>query len=121
MLYPNGWVKMAEVTDGTSNTLMVGEVSWKGSGYYRMFNRGYYYENPDGGRGVLLLMARNVYQPINSKYTATWNSQCFGSLHPGGSQFTLADGSAKFVSQTIDMRVYLAIASRNGNETDSVP
>lgn len=120
IVYPTG-VKMAEVTDGTSNTLMVGEVSWQGSGYYRMFSRGYYYEDPASGRGTLLLMARNVYQPINSRYTATWNSQCFGSLHPGGSQFALADGSAKFFSQTIDMGVYMAIASRNGTEAEPLP
>lgn len=119
-LHPTG-VKIAEVTDGTSNTLIVGEVSWQGSGYYRMFNRGYYYEDPASGRGTLLLLARSVYYPINSKYTATWNNQCFGSNHPGGAQFTMVDGSARFVSQTIDMPVYLALASRNGSEAVSLP
>jgi type II secretory pathway pseudopilin PulG len=36
----------------------------------------------------------------------------FGSYHPGGAQFTHADGSARFLSETIDARVYAQLANR---------
>ncbi len=116
MLWTTG-AKMADISDGTSNTLLLGEVAWPSSGSSRMFTRGYYYDT----RGTLLLLARNVYYPINSKYTATWNSQAFGSLHPGGSQFAMCDGSARFFAQTLEQSLYLSLASRNGAEPDTGP
>jgi prepilin-type N-terminal cleavage/methylation domain-containing protein len=118
MPYPRG-AKIADFLDGTTNTFVLGEVSWPGGGQYRAFTRGYHYEDPStsGGRGTAFLLARNIYYPINSEYKATWNNQAFGSNHPGGAQFALGDGSARFVSETIEMKVYLALASRNGGES----
>ncbi len=40
----------------------------------------------------------------------------FGSYHMGGTYFTYGDGSVSYVSQSIDLRVYQAMATRNGNE-----
>ena len=62
--------------------------------------------------------------PINSKLppatpNVAHNQIAFGSQHPGGCQFAMADGSARFVSQTIDQVTYLATASRNGDEPAS--
>lgn len=116
MFYPNG-VDIASVRDGSSNTLFVGEIAWPDMPYYRAYTRGYFSDN----RGVLILYAKNVQYPINSRNTTTWNNTSFGSLHPGGAHFSLVDGSVRFVAQYIDQNVYLAIASRNGDEAVSVP
>lgn len=122
MLYPTG-AKIAEITDGTSNTLALGEISWMAAPNFRAMNRGHFWEDAGtGGRGTLLPLARNVQYPINAtRLSTTWNNQPFGSNHPGGSQFAMCDGSARFLSQTTEMRVYLALASRNGNEAMSTP
>ncbi len=40
----------------------------------------------------------------------------FGSYHVGGAQFTLADGSARFISENIDLGVYRALGTRAGGE-----
>ena len=40
----------------------------------------------------------------------------FGSYHPGGSQFAMGDGSVQFISQTIDVLVYLNLANRADNQ-----
>jgi prepilin-type processing-associated H-X9-DG protein len=40
----------------------------------------------------------------------------FASLHPGGANFVMADGSVRFVQETIDFRVYQALSSIQGGE-----
>ena len=40
----------------------------------------------------------------------------FGSRHPGGANFALVDGSGRFVSETLDEAVRLALCTRNGGE-----
>jgi prepilin-type processing-associated H-X9-DG protein len=40
----------------------------------------------------------------------------FGSYHRGGATFGLADGSVRFIGETIDMNVYRPLGSRDGGE-----
>ncbi len=47
------------------------------------------------------------------------NDLPFGSLHKGGANFCFGDGSVKFLPDDLDVKVYLAIGSRNGEETVS--
>ena len=98
--------------DGTSNTLLLGEMAWPKYPYWRPWTRGYY---PDS-RGTLLYASKNVRNPINSKFSDPWNDASFGSLHPGGAMFSRADASVGFVRQNIDMVSYRALASRDGGE-----
>ena len=41
----------------------------------------------------------------------------FGSPFPGGANFQLADGSVRFIKNTIDLKVFRALATPNGGET----
>jgi prepilin-type N-terminal cleavage/methylation domain-containing protein/prepilin-type processing-associated H-X9-DG protein len=41
------------------------------------------------------------------------------SRHPGGVQVAMADGSVRFVSDNINLNIWWAIGTRNGNETVS--
>jgi prepilin-type N-terminal cleavage/methylation domain-containing protein/prepilin-type processing-associated H-X9-DG protein len=50
---------------------------------------------------------------VNNKGGATTAS----SRHPSGANIVLVDGSTKFVSEIIDLRVWWAMGSRNGKET----
>src|SRR5437868_12111408 len=43
----------------------------------------------------------------------------FRSLHPGGANFAMADGSVKFVKDSINVRTYRALATRAGGEVVS--
>jgi prepilin-type processing-associated H-X9-DG protein len=36
----------------------------------------------------------------------------FGAYHPGGANFTLADGSVRFISETIDVPTYQHLGHR---------
>jgi prepilin-type processing-associated H-X9-DG protein len=62
------------------------------------------------------MSAKNVRYPINSG-AHQLNTEAFGSMHPGGAQFAMADGSVHFVQENIAMNVYLGSASREGEET----
>jgi hypothetical protein len=100
-------------TDGTSNTLLLGEMAWPKYLYWRPWTRGYYFDV----RGTLLYASKNVKNPINSKLSDPWNDASFGSLHPGGTMCSRADASIHFLPQNINMPIYRALASRDGGES----
>lgn len=116
MFYPNSRVRMAWITDGTSNSIAVGEASWKDNSQLRAWARG-----PNEVTNYHTISCRNIVQSINSKTVPTrWNDTSMGSEHSGGAQFLLVDGSVRFISENIDMAVYRAASSRDGKETTSL-
>jgi prepilin-type processing-associated H-X9-DG protein len=46
----------------------------------------------------------------------TYNDLLWGSFHTGGSNFAYADGSVEFIGEDISPQVWVAKASRNGDE-----
>jgi prepilin-type N-terminal cleavage/methylation domain-containing protein/prepilin-type processing-associated H-X9-DG protein len=53
---------------------------------------------------------------------ADWpNVYAFRSRHPGGLQFAFVDGSVHFISETIPLAVYRALATRKGREVVEIP
>ncbi len=124
ILYIDSATKMADITDGTSTTFLLGELSWKDSAAYRVWTRGW-------ASGTFIGTAtfssaspgRNVAYGINLvPFTgANFNDVSFGSQHPRGTHFAMADGAVRFVQETIDMTVYRAIASRNQDEAKQLP
>ncbi len=98
--------------DGSSNTLMVGEISWAKANHYRVWIR--------GCDGTPCGSCKNVLNAINAvPYNGSnnFNDVSFGSNHPGGALFVKGDGSVSFVPQTIDFNTYLSISSHDGGES----
>jgi prepilin-type processing-associated H-X9-DG protein len=63
------------------------------------------------------------WNPKSKYYSATANQACqklgqwgFRSLHPGGANFAMVDGSVKFIKNTVNYASYLALGSRAGAE-----
>lgn len=109
---PEPGIAMADVIDGTSTTLMVGEISWYNNvtgTRYRTWVRGC--DNAPVCSG-----ARNVVNSINSPSIAIFNDIAFGSMHPGGANFVLGDGSVRYIGDTINLGAYRSLASRSGSE-----
>jgi prepilin-type N-terminal cleavage/methylation domain-containing protein len=125
ILGPDRCRSFRDVIDGTSNTLLLGEISWEMAASYRNFVRGIGVNgtnindpvNPEN-RNAACCSAKNVQYQINLvRYTSgNFNDVSFGSQHPGGCHFAVADGSVTFISETVDMALYLAAASRDGKE-----
>ncbi len=108
---------MRDIVDGTSNTLLIGEISWNNANHYRAWNRGI--SGNDAGASV-----KNIQHPINAvPYDGgnNFNDVSFGSMHAGGAQFSAADGKVTFLSENIDMMLYRALGSRDEAEAASVP
>lgn len=104
----NSKVNFRDITDGSSNTILVGERAWR-------FNDltigaanalGFSSETDASGSNVrtAALAALAIgYDGIN--YSATnrvHQRRGFSSNHVGGAHFTLCDGSVRFISQNID-------------------
>jgi prepilin-type N-terminal cleavage/methylation domain-containing protein/prepilin-type processing-associated H-X9-DG protein len=123
----DGEIRMTSITDGTSNTIMVAEMSWVSTVYgtrYRSWVRGgHEYAGIVASSPSFVVSCRNVTNAINSIFTANlivpYNDMPFGSMHTGGMNAAFGDGSVRFVRSTIDMVTYRAIASKDGGETVS--
>jgi len=134
-----GATKLADVTDGLSNTLMFGEAEPDpelSSIASRQENQntgrkdhwavgGDDFDNWEGTdwseQGGSTAVAINFEKPVNDRYSdasPTWAAYevSFGSRHPGGAQFCLGDNSVRFISETIDAALYSALGTRNGGE-----
>jgi prepilin-type N-terminal cleavage/methylation domain-containing protein/prepilin-type processing-associated H-X9-DG protein len=105
-------VRLTDIKDGSSNTLLLGEMSWDdriGGTRYRTWVRGC--DPTPVCSGV-----RNVTKPINTLAISPYMDMAMGSPHVNGANFCLADGSVRFINQGIDINTYKALASRSGGE-----
>ena len=106
-----GKVRVRDITDGTSNTLAIGERAFLLNGRVMKAASLYGHEGNIDGReaGACTAGAGNngISKLIGTGIAAiNEDSNCsdrgFSSLHTGGAQFVLADGSVRFISENID-------------------
>lgn len=106
--------RMTQITDGTSNTLMLGELSWTNNvtgTRYRSWLRGRTMNDDHDVTG-----AKNIVNAINTPGVGMFNDIAMGSQHPGGANFAMGDGSIRFIRDTIPLATYRSLASRDGGE-----
>lgn len=106
--------KFRDITDGTSNTFMVGETDFTPQGVPStdmgsIWSYGYLY-----GWG-------SSYYKFNKHDHASPPFGAFRSQHPGGAHFALVDGSVRFVAETLDADTYHAMFTRAGGEVAPLP
>ena len=131
MLYPNGNVTMAGVTDGTSNVLLVGEQSgtvglsdiranyhggWAGfTGNTRPSAIGT--GNPWGSGLTTVRYKINADASVcnsTSGCNATYDANTtLSSFHPSGAHGLVCDGTVRYLSENIDMTTLVNLSIRN--------
>jgi len=110
---------IAAVTDGTSNTILIGETLpeqdsnseiWGATGTSAgtTIPINYFTGGPYTGFGS---------DPLSNR--ASYAHKGFKSKHPGGANFCFADGSVKFLKATLALPVYCALGSKAGGEVIS--
>jgi prepilin-type N-terminal cleavage/methylation domain-containing protein/prepilin-type processing-associated H-X9-DG protein len=115
ILYRNSTTRIGDVTDGTSNTMIVGEISWDEANCYRNWVRGITGTGDGEAAGSLKNIEFGIrVVPYNG--SNNFNDVSFGSQHPGGCQFAFADGSVTLITEAIDLNLLKALASREGKE-----
>lgn len=117
--------EMRQISDGTSNTIMLGELQ-------RVFDP----FGPQSGNGPEVKINRSqdawALAGVWNLFTVNdgagnrnpggmnnWFYESPGSEHPGGAQFCFADGSVTFLSENIDSVLLASLGTRAGEETVS--
>lgn len=129
--------RIASFTDGTSNTFLFGERYHRDENFDRILHFTSSIKHSrypigkwgawawfGGGNGTTHAFA-STNVPLNYKTPANaaknyanvnLRMSAFGSGHPGGANFVFADGSTRFVAQTVDLVTYQAISTRGVGE-----
>jgi len=122
-------IRMAEVTDGCSQTFLAGEqvtsmhayVAWPvntwtyGSTVIPLNWKTTLHDGDLDEDGTACQFG-NAYEQTPHCYFNWSYAIGFRSAHPLAANFAMADGSVRFVKQSIDHRVYNALGTRGGGE-----
>ncbi|WP_406697635.1 DUF1559 domain-containing protein [Singulisphaera sp. Ch08] len=122
---------IAEITDGTSNTLVISEVSgrpdiWRRGNRTvsatpigstdRVYVSGAGWANRESAFGLHGFPADGNGEPPGPCHTNCVNRNEVFSFHPGGANHVFADGSVHFVKETAGIQVMANLISRAGGE-----
>ena len=121
--------RLADVIDGATNTVLVAESytdplflkDGQAMDYWQLGapQTGTWFPGGNGGtefsEGIGSTGPR-MNSRLDQSVPGAVMEVSFGSYHTGGAAFCLADGSARFISENIDLELYRALGSRSGGE-----
>jgi prepilin-type N-terminal cleavage/methylation domain-containing protein/prepilin-type processing-associated H-X9-DG protein len=137
MFLYNQPLRIADIRDGTSTTLMVGEFSHVDPVFDVLFNQAGPFPINSGLTAYYttlfdLWSACFTNAPLNYRvpqsalsypaFSPQWNQvlglriDSFGSQHPGGANFVFADGSVRFLSDNMNQVTYQQLSTPAGGE-----
>jgi prepilin-type N-terminal cleavage/methylation domain-containing protein/prepilin-type processing-associated H-X9-DG protein len=106
MTYQNSTVSMADITDGSSTTIFMGE---------SIYPQGVWSQAPTAV--VRTNIDRTINQPIISNNIVYWTY--WASKHPSGLNWAFCDGHTQFLTSGINKLVLNKLCTRNGGDTVS--
>lgn len=143
IFFTNSSIKAADLTDGASNTVMIGETKYIGtptsftpSDAWWGWAAGMRAANFADRASLFNISATcdPINFPQNEEYTeeeirrvlAVWEGanhggqqRVYGSWHPGGASFVMADGSIHFLSENMNLDVYRRLGKRADGQPTS--
>ncbi len=135
VFYGNSTTDIAAIRDGTSNTIFIGERRTEFTLEKDGQKLDHWYIGSvqiTGWNGTASTSSQEYSEfvgstavPMNARLDMSLSGhvmeQSFGSYHPGGATFGFADGSVRFLSESIGAVTYKAIGSRAGGEAVTLP
>ena len=119
-------ITLAMATDGLHCTLLLGETLPN-----QTISRNGHWALAGPGRALTTIIRINTFTDYLGDdgckacperfYNNSNVASGFKSRHSGGAQFALADGSVRFLTQTIDHQVYQYLGCRNDGQSFSLP
>lgn len=117
--YHNSQTRIADIVDGTTNTLLFCEIVSNGKGTFSCCSWIAYSDGIGTVNGINAPFRSTPggVPPLNADM---WGGNAFSgpaSFHTGGAHFMLGDGSVRFISQSISQATLLALTTIYGSET----
>ncbi len=140
VFWRNSRTRMADVLDGTTNTILAGERSgnhspstWTGAvpggrcpawmaampAAPNSAPPGPAYDNADFAEALVLAHCNATHVP--NADIPIFDPDTFYSFHPAGANFVLCDGSVKFISSSVNGSVYQSMSTIAGGEAYGEP
>ena len=126
--HPNNVTRIAQVTDGLSNTLMVNESSGRPNLYRAGGHRDPTFVPGEGSAGgwadydtgyTLHSYTQDGSRIPGPCFTSCYNGNEDYSFHPGGGNYLMGDGSVRFLKSTTSIRIYVRLLTRDMGEVIS--
>jgi len=122
----NRAITTAEIADGMSNTIAVGERAfrWSSPTLWGVVPGSKLVDHKIEGRlsggpgyvlGTTFKEGFNIEEIVDDPREVGSLAESYGSLHPGGANFMFCDGGVRFVRENVDPEVFNAMSTRYGN------
>ena len=112
IFFLNSSIRMRDLTDGSSNTIGVGECV----NNFDEFKDHFYIGSTSIGGWDGAPREYSEYLASTDVAMNTTNEVAFGSMHVGGAQFLMMDGSVRFLSENMNRTIYSYLGSRADGE-----